>query len=49
MADWIPGISQAKSLFQLICLDTEGAAKTQENFIRQCPVVSQVSNKFIQL
>ena len=42
MADWIPGVSQLKSGFQLLCGDTKGAAKTQENFFRQCPGVSQV-------
>ncbi|CAF0951837.1 unnamed protein product [Didymodactylos carnosus] len=44
MADWIPGISQAKSLFQAACGDFDGAAQTQENFLRQCPVVSQVTS-----
>jgi hypothetical protein len=43
MADWIPGISQLKSGFQLLCLDPAGALKTQENFVKQCPGVSQVS------
>lgn len=39
--DWIPGLSQAKSLFQVVCGDLEGARQTQENFLKQCPVVSQ--------
>ena len=42
MVDWIPGVSQIKSVVQLAFGDAEGAAKTQENFFRQCPVVSQV-------
>ncbi len=39
--DWIPVISQTKSLFQAICGDREGAEQTQINFLRQCPIVSQ--------
>lgn len=42
--DWIPVLSQAKSLFQVVCGDAEGAKQTQENFIRQCPGVSQVTS-----
>lgn len=42
MIDWIPGISQTKSLFQVMSGNVAGAIKTQENFTRQCPVVSQV-------
>ncbi|ESO95417.1 hypothetical protein LOTGIDRAFT_160555 [Lottia gigantea] len=42
MADWLPGVSQAKSLVQLACGDTEGAKRTQENFTKQCPGVSQI-------
>jgi hypothetical protein len=42
MADWIPGISQLKSGFQLLCLDPKGALETQKKFVKQCPVVSQV-------
>lgn len=44
MGDWIPGISQLKSGFQLICGDIEGAFETQANFLRQCPIVSQVTS-----
>jgi len=40
-ADWIPGVSQLKSICQLVTGDVEGAARTQENFVRECPVVSQ--------
>ena len=40
--DAIPFLSQTKSLFQAVCFDFEGARRTQENFSRQCPVVSQV-------
>ncbi len=39
--DSIPVISQTKSVVQLIAGDSEGAAKTQENFVKGCPVVSQ--------
>ena len=42
MADWIPIVSQVKSLVQVIGGDAEGARRTQENFSKQCPVVSQV-------
>ncbi|KAG4068124.1 hypothetical protein HA402_001549 [Bradysia odoriphaga] len=42
--DWIPGIAQLKSTVQLLTGDTEGAARTQQNFIRECPVVSQVTS-----
>ncbi|CAJ0919238.1 unnamed protein product, partial [Mesorhabditis belari] len=42
--DWIPGVSQLKSGFQLITLDFEGARQTQENFVKECPVVSQVTS-----
>ena len=44
--DAIPLLSQAKSLFQAVCLDLDGARKTQENFSRQCPVVSQVRSAY---
>lgn len=40
--DWIPVVSQVKSMVQLIAGDAEGAAKTQENFVNQCPIISQV-------
>ena len=40
--DAIPLLSQTKSLFQAVCFDFEGARRTQENFSRQCPVVSQI-------
>jgi hypothetical protein len=39
--DWIPIVSQVKSLVQVICNDAEGAKKTQENFSKTCPIVSQ--------
>ena len=39
--DWIPVLSQTKSLFQVICGDAEGAKQTQENFLKTCPVLSQ--------
>ncbi|XP_037042740.1 uncharacterized protein LOC119079050 [Bradysia coprophila] len=42
--DWIPGIAQIKSTVQLLTGDAEGAARTQQNFIRECPVVSQVTS-----
>lgn len=42
MVDWIPGISQLKSLFQVMSGDAEGAKRTQENFSKQMPVVSQI-------
>lgn len=39
--DWIPILSQAKSVFQWICDDVEGAKQTQTNFLKTCPIVSQ--------
>lgn len=39
--DWIPVVSQLKSLVQVISGDAEGAKQTQENFSKQCPIVSQ--------
>ncbi|CAE7248371.1 unnamed protein product [Symbiodinium sp. CCMP2456] len=44
MVDWFPGLSQTKSLVQLIAGDVKGAERTQQNFIRQCPGVSQVTS-----
>ena len=41
--NWLPGISQLKSVVQLATLDFEGAAKTQKDFFQQCPIVSQVT------
>lgn len=42
--DWIPLLSQVKSLVQVIGGDEEGARQTQINFTRQCPVVSQTTS-----
>lgn len=42
MADYIPFISQAKSLVQAVMGDTEGARKTQNKFTKSFPVISQV-------
>jgi hypothetical protein len=39
--DWIPILSQAKSLVQAACGDVEGARETQGNFLKTCPIVSQ--------
>ena len=43
MVDWLPGISQVKSLLQWACGDNEGALKTQLNFVKKCPGVAQVT------
>ena len=40
--DWIPVVSQVKSLVQIVTGDVEGARQTQANFSRECPIVSQV-------
>ncbi|KAA0202126.1 hypothetical protein HAZT_HAZT008786 [Hyalella azteca] len=40
--DSVPGMSQLKSVVQLVCGDPEGAQQTQDNFTRQCLGVSQV-------
>jgi hypothetical protein len=42
--DILPGVSQVKSIVQLACGDAEGAARTQEAFLRECPGVSQVTS-----
>lgn len=39
--DWIPVVSQTKSLVQACQGNMEGARQTQENFSKRCPVVSQ--------
>ena len=39
--DALPIFSQTKSLVQLVCGQKDEARKTQENFSRQCPVISQ--------
>jgi len=40
--DWIPIVSQAKSALQAACGDKKGALRTQINFSRECPLVSQI-------
>ena len=40
MVDWIPVVSQVKSLVQVIAGDVAGAKETQDNFSRQCPIVA---------
>ena len=40
MVDWIPVVSQIKSLFQLVFGDARGALKTQYNFVTTCPGVA---------
>jgi len=40
--DGVPFVSQIKSAAQLIARDKEGARKTQENFLKQAPIFSQV-------
>ena len=42
--DSIPIVSQIKSLVQVANGDAEAAKTTQENFMRQAPVVSQVNS-----
>ena len=39
--NWIPGVSQLKSVCQLVTGDVEGARQTQEDFFRECPGISQ--------
>jgi hypothetical protein len=41
MYNIIPGVSQLKSAFQVVCGDVEGARRTQEEFSMGCPIVSQ--------
>ena len=45
--DLIPLLSQTKSLIQVACGDREGALKTQENFLKMCPGLSQATS-FVQ-
>ena len=40
MTDWIPGVSQAKSLYQWAWGDADAALETQKNFVKKCPGVS---------
>lgn len=44
--DGIIGISQLKSLVQVIGGDAEGARKTQENFLNQAPMISQYKSLY---
>nr|XP_045588432.1 uncharacterized protein LOC123750362 [Procambarus clarkii] len=44
LLDAFPGLSQIKSVVQLVTGDTEGAAATQQNFLKLCPGVSQVTS-----
>jgi 7-keto-8-aminopelargonate synthetase-like enzyme len=41
--DSVPVLSQVKSLVQVIAGDEEGARKTQENFLQEGIIASQVS------
>ena len=41
--NWLPGVSQLKSIVQLTTFDFEGAVRTQKDFFQQCPIVSQVT------
>ncbi|XP_055331178.1 uncharacterized protein LOC129583416 [Paramacrobiotus metropolitanus] len=43
-ADSIPVVSQLKSAVQAGCGDMNGALQTQENFTRQCPIISHMRN-----
>uniref|UniRef100_A0AC34FH74 Uncharacterized protein n=1 Tax=Panagrolaimus sp. ES5 TaxID=591445 RepID=A0AC34FH74_9BILA len=43
-ADWIPVVSQIKSIVQLCAGDEDGFRKTNENFVKECPIVSQVTS-----
>lgn len=40
----IPVVSQIKSFVQWLFGDTDGAKKTQEDFVQECPIISQVTN-----
>lgn len=42
--DWMPGVSQLKSLGQAIAGDTDGARRTQQNYLKTAPVVSQLNS-----
>jgi len=41
LMDWISFVSQTKSAIQAVRGDLPGARETQQNFSRQCPIVSQ--------
>jgi len=40
--DWMPILSQSKSLVQALAGDVEGALRTQVSFTRSCPLISQI-------
>lgn len=42
LLDGLPFASQGKSVVQAMAGDADGAVRTQENFTRRCPVISQV-------
>ena len=42
--DWVPGISQTKSLIQAVSGNIEGARQTQRNFTDSFPIVSQAKS-----
>ena len=42
--DWVPAVSQAKSLVQTVSGDIEGAKQTQRNFVETFPIVSQIKS-----
>jgi len=42
--DWVPGVSQTKSLIQVASGDIEGAKQTQRNFTNGCPIISQAKS-----
>lgn len=42
--NWLPVVSQVKSFVQWAAGDSEGARKTQEDFVNQCPIVSQTKS-----
>lgn len=44
LVDWIPGLSQIKSTIQTMEGDLEGAQRTQANFARYSPTVTQIAD-----
>lgn len=46
LMDMVPGVAQVKSLFQLVFGDTDGAVKTQTNFLNEGLLTSQLRSAY---
>ncbi|KAE9546082.1 hypothetical protein FO519_010706, partial [Halicephalobus sp. NKZ332] len=41
--DWIPVVSQLRSILEFVGQDSTGAVSTHHQFLRRCPIVSQAA------